>query len=253
MEFKWYLSDFKLIKKIGKGAGGDVYLSKHKNNEICALKIIDPKVDDYGMKLSTKIKHNNFVRCYDIFTDFYKFESRKFLVMEYIKGKDIFDILVERGAKHIKYILPDILHQIIVGLKYLHSKGLIHRDIKPENIMLDQNGIIKIVDFDFLTDDQFECRKCGTPHYISPEILKKEIISGKTDLWSLGVTLHLLLTKEYPFDGEDYNELFYNIINLEPDLSIIPNKYYAIVHGLLQKNPKVRISLKKISEILKTF
>lgn len=251
------LENFNLIEILGEGAIGEVHLAEYKiNGRLYALKIVKYKHAKkilYGLDICTTFKHENLVSCYGHFSQTYKNKKCIIIIMEFVQGNDLFDIFMENDNNYILFILPTIIQGVIRGLKYMHKKGYIHRDIKLENIILTRDNKIKIVDYDFIiAEDTIDIdSRCGTPYYVSPEILGDNTIDHRTDIWSLGVVLYTLLTRDYPFDGEDEIEVFENILSENPSLNKIPSNYIVIVTGMLQKRLEKRITLKRISKILK--
>ncbi len=253
------MEKFNLIEKLGKGSIGTVQLAEYiPNGRLYALKIIKYKhaktVMD-GLNIAKNLLHENLVRCYGHFTQKYNGENCIISIMEFIQGEDLHTTYTTCNHKYIMKIFPVILPQIIAGIDYIHKKGSVHRDIKLENIMITSELKVKILDYDFLIriDMINDSNICGTPYYVSPEILDdNNNVDHRTDLWSLGVALHILLTGTYPFDGDDKKELYDNITLTEPYFFKIPVNYREIIMGLLEKDVQHRLTLTQISTILKT-
>ncbi|EAY16939.1 CAMK family protein kinase [Trichomonas vaginalis G3] len=120
--------------------------------------------------------------------------------MEYLPNSDLQTIL-ERGVQFTIYEQVRIFKEIVLGLNYLHKRGISHRDIKPENILFDENYHPKIIDFGFSREN---CSKlntyCGTPFFVAPEVITSDQYDGtKADLWSLAVTMHIMNTGKFPW------------------------------------------------------
>lgn len=252
-------SKFELIEFLGNGAMGKAYLAEHiETGRLYVLKFIkrDGIKTERGIYLSLRICHKNFVKCYGYFMENIDNETYYISILEFFQGYNLGDLLIDNT---LKTILPNvnklsIIKQLVDAMEYLHKINLIHRDIKDENILVNAKGEIKIIDYDFLMDMNYkDSEKCGTPYYASPEILLGKNISEKTDLWSLGVTIYIILTRLYPFDGNDIDDVTFSIIYSEPDMSIIPWKYKEIIKGLLQKDPSDRISLDRARNLLKNL
>ena len=139
--------------------------------------------------------------------------------MEYIAGDSIQNCIKDSSAISIekarKYFCD-----LIIGLEYCHEvAGIIHRDIKPENLLLDENDVLKIVDFGvafMITDGSDESKMTlGSTFYLAPEVCKGVVYKGRrTDIWAAGVTLYRMLTSKFPFEGTNipliYNEIIAN-------------------------------------------
>ena len=206
------------IRKISLGSGsfGDVKKGVHKESkEIRAIKII-PKTYNYEderkkmieeITIMKKLDHPNIVKIYEFFED----ENSIYIIMEYLEGGELFDILNKKKSFSEKES-AEILKNILEGLSYLHSKNIAHRDLKPENILFTKNGILKIVDFGSST--VIKCKKknkqYGTPYYVAPEVLRGSY-DTKCDIWSCGVILYSLLSGFPPFNGDSEREILKNV------------------------------------------
>lgn len=146
------------------------------------------------------------------------------LVLEYAAGGEIFDHCVSEE------LLPEaqitrLIRQTLEGVHYLHQSNLVHLDLKPQNILLTSltpPGDIKIVDFGLARrlGAVGELREIlGTPEYVAPEILNYEPITTATDLWSVGVIAYMLVTGESPFAGDDKQETYLNVSQINVDYS----------------------------------
>lgn len=153
-----------------------------------------------------KCKHPNIVRLFEIFES----EKHMLYVSELWVGGDLLTYV--RKRRRLKESLAKYLFlQIIDGLRYMHSKGIVHRDVKLDNILLDETGKLKICDFGvsrFTKPGQIMTEQWGTPAYIAPEILKGRGYSGfGVDVWSAGVVLYAMLYGSVPFKGNGIQEM----------------------------------------------
>lgn len=222
------LGDFTLMKKIGAGAMGDVYLGKHATTgEAVAIKLITDKhsLDEAFIKRFKReidvlmgLNHPNIARAIGYGVD----QDRTFLALEYIEGPNLSDVLHERGALFEQDVLTIGIH-VARGLASAYNEaGLVHRDIKPMNLLVKQqrpgkrSGLfmeegdkVKIIDFGLAkptdSDDQRLTMTgfvMGTPAYMSPEQIRCEsTLDFHTDMYALGATMFHLLTGRVPYPG----------------------------------------------------
>ncbi len=254
------LGKFKIIKKIGKGGMGTVYLAVDEIlGRYVALKVISQELSQSEniMKrfeveaiAQARLNHENIISIYS-----YKVvEGTHFIVMEYVEGKSLKDLLREEGYLDIKKAL-EIFIGILSAIDYAHKKGVIHRDIKPSNIIVPPDGIPKIGDFGIAKVKGIEglTREgsvLGTPVYSSPEQISGGKITYKTDIYSLGVLLYEMLTGSPPFVNEKKDSLLDvaekklkekpgKPSSINPE---IPDKLDKIILKALEKSPDKRYS-----------
>jgi MAP/microtubule affinity-regulating kinase len=174
---------YRFVKLIGKGAFGKVMLGVHKlTGKQVAIKIIDKDhlQDDFSRKkllreiyILKKIKHINVIRLLEVFEN----SKQVLMVMEYAGGGDLLHFVKEKKFLTERQAKP-IFRQIIYGLAHIHSRNVLHRDIKLDNILLDQDGGVKICDFGVskvIDKHKVINDQCGTPAYIAPEVISKEV------------------------------------------------------------------------------
>ncbi len=192
-------------------------------------------------KSIARLRHENIVSIVDFGRD----EEGYYLVMEFVDGKNLKEII--KSEKKIPAEIGLIIaEQVAQGLRFAHSSGLVHRDIKPANIMLSKNGAVKITDFGIakfandisLTDTG---SMIGSPAYMSPEHVRGTDFDNRSDIFSLGVVLYEILSGEKPFQGENYQEVITKILTEEPRLilQIAPELSAGlaeIIHRCLQKD-----------------
>lgn len=221
------IGPWKLGKTLGRGATGRVLLATHQTTgQKAAVKVVskselqDEETEKNGdglpygiereiiiMKLLT---HPNVLRLYDV----WETSKALYLVLEYVEGGELFDLLVERGplpeVEAIKYF-----RQIILGTAYCHALGICHRDLKPENLLLDSQLNVKLADFGMAaleSNGKLLETSCGSPHYAAPEIVSGLKYHGAaSDVWSCGVILFALLTGRLPFDDENIRNLLLKV------------------------------------------
>ncbi|KAG8515104.1 Serine/threonine-protein kinase 17A [Galemys pyrenaicus] len=182
----------------------------------------------------------------------YETPSEIILVLEYAAGGEIFDQCVadrEEGFKEKD--VQRLLRQILEGVCFLHAHDVVHLDLKPQNILLTSDsplGDIKIVDFGLsrIMKNNEELREImGTPEYVAPEILSYDPISMATDMWSIGVLTYVMLTGISPFLGNNKQETFLNIsqMNLsysEEEFDVVSESAIDFIKRLLVQKPEHR-------------
>jgi calcium-dependent protein kinase len=214
---------YRLGKLLGTGSFGEVRVCTHRVLEVKrAVKIIRKDMVrsvkhrhllNNEIKILKTLDHPNIIRIHEFFEDL----RRLYIVMEYVKGRELFQELMRKGSLNEKKA-ANIMKQIFITLEYLEIKGVSHRDLKPENILLEEkNGImnIKIIDFGTATVNlktENMTRGAGTIFYMSPEVLA-ENPSCLCDIWSAGVILYVLLSGYPPFNGKNNEEIHAAIVS----------------------------------------
>ncbi|SJX66443.1 related to calmodulin-dependent protein kinase [Sporisorium reilianum f. sp. reilianum] len=163
-----------------------------------------------------KVEHPNIIKMWDL----YETKEGVFIVTDLCRGGELFDRLVEK-VHYNELDARHIMKQILQGVAYLHEHDIIHRDLKPENILLrdksDPSDIV-ISDFGlsrFIPDEGLLMTACGSPQYVSPEVLLGKGYNAAVDIWSSGVIAYALLGGYTPFYGEDQPSLFQQIIKMQ--------------------------------------
>ncbi len=203
---------YKIIQYLGQGGMATIYRAQQVTlDRDVALKVIHPALkDDQSFLLRfkreasivAKLNHPNIVPVYD----FGEFEGVSYIVMRYIEGQTLKDILTDQklGTKQIL----DILRPVADALAYAHSRGVLHRDVKPSNVLIDNEGNVYLADFGLariaqsndstLSQDMI----IGSPQYISPEQGKGEAADDRSDIYSLAVVVYEMFTGHIPFAGD---------------------------------------------------
>ncbi|MBA4020063.1 MAG: hypothetical protein C0483_23090 [Pirellula sp.] len=213
------LGDYTIVERIGAGGMGQVFKAHHRRlDKIVALKILaDHMTQDQDavkrfqreVRAAGKVVHPNIVAAHDAG------ESRgvHYLVMEYIDGRNLGDLVIKKGPLSMKQAVACIV-QAARGLEYAHQCGLIHRDVKPSNLFIDKQGTVKILDLGLARIDDAlgggadehltgTGNIMGTVDFMSPEqAFDSKHVDARTDIYSLGCTLYYLVNGRRPFDGD---------------------------------------------------
>ena len=225
------IDKYNVLKLLGRGGMGVVYLTEHKNlGKKRAVKIL-PKsvtipqedVDRFYAEanVAASIEHPNVVQVHDIDET----EKFYFIVMEYVKGDSLDQYMCKNGLFAVDAAL-EIIRSCALGLAAIHEKGLIHRDVKPANFMLGKDTV-KIMDFGIAKDLNRDTALTsastiiGTPQFMAPEMIRKTTIDIRSDIYSLGATFYFLITGQFCFTGTPM-QIMYQVINDPP---IPPQQY----------------------------
>ncbi len=262
---------YQIIKEIGKGAMGIVYLAFDPIIERqVAIKTMNPALfQDKDQrerffreaKAAGILQHPNIVTIYDMGIE----NDTPFIVMEYVEGKDL-DSMIKNGEID-QVTAVNITKQLCDALHYAHSRGIIHRDIKPSNIRVLPDGTIKIMDFGIAKKRGSDLTQTGvllgTISYMSPEQLKEGKVSPQSDMFSAGVVFYEMLTGKRCFTGDTITTIMYKIISFNDkdlDYSSIPAEIAAVLRKMLASKPEERLGsceeaaklLAQLTENLKT-
>ena len=252
------LDFYRLIKMIGKGAFGKVYLGVHLlTGKYVAIKSIENQyMKDESSKrkvfqevlILKKTIHKNIIRLLEVF------ENKKylFMVFEYASQGDLLTH-VKMTGRLSEDEAKKIFIQIVEGVKYCHNNNILHRDIKLDNILLDGENIVKICDFGVsrvVKKGVIINEQCGTPAYIAPEIIKDKGYEGCTaDLWSMGVLLYAMVTGTVPFKATNIQELHSAIINQRFSIpNFLSECCSDVISELLKVNPCDRIEINELAK-----
>jgi len=218
---------YELTEVLGKGAMGIVYKARSQNGEIVALKIVSLEGDPQGFQnflreamTGSKISHPNSVKTIEMGESSGKF----YLVMEFVKGKTLEDLVKERGCLDQHYII-NMTYVLLDVLEAARKVGLIHRDLKPANILVQLDGSPKVTDFGLakLISDAGKSGLTapgdlrGTPMYMPPEQLENAaMVDHRADLYALAATMYNALTNKFPFNVKTLRDLCMALEHEEP-------------------------------------
>ena len=197
--------NWEFANTLGEGAYGEVKLAVNTlSNETRAVKIIslnllnDKTAIQKEVLIHKTLNHENIIKYYSSFQQVDKF----YIILEYAAGGELFD-RIEPDLGMSLDLAHKYFRQLIAGVEYLHTKGIVHRDIKPENLLLNDADQIKIADFGLATLFQYRGNErlltspCGTAPYVAPEVLcKSDYKAQPTDIWSCGIVLVAMLAGE---------------------------------------------------------
>ena len=252
-------SRYEIIKEIGVGGMAKVYKAKDKLlGRYVAIKILKDQYaedEEFSKKFNNeaqsaaRLSHINIVNVYDIGKDMLNGKLIQYIVMEYVEGETLKD-LIDRERVLENHDIIDYSTQIAQALKSAHDSGIVHRDIKPQNILIDKYGLCKVTDFGIARVSSnatitYTSSILGTVHYISPEQAKGKIVDLKSDLYSLGAVMYEMATGKVPFDAD--NSVGIAVMHIQddpiPPREINPNlskHLNYIIMKLLKKDPTER-------------
>ncbi|XP_077659534.1 serine/threonine-protein kinase PLK4 isoform X8 [Urocitellus parryii] len=251
------IEDFKVGNLLGKGSFAGVYRAEsiHTGLEV-AIKMIDKKaMYKAGMvqrvqnevKIHCQLKHPSILELYNYFED----NNYVYLVLEMCHNGEMNRYLKNRMKPFSENEARHFMHQIITGMLYLHSHGILHRDLTLSNLLLTRNMNIKIADFGLATQLTMPHEKhytlCGTPNYISPEIATRSAHGLESDVWSLGCMFYTLLIGRPPFDTDTVKNTLNKVVLADYEMpTFLSREAKDLIHQLLRRNPADRLSLSSI-------
>ena len=251
------LGDYEILDKIGAGGMGEVYKARHRRmKRVVALKLLPASVTkneqavqrfEREVEAAAKLSHPNIVTAHDAG----EHNGINYLVMENVEGSDLSAIVKKQGPATVEQSINCVL-QAARGLEYAHKHGVIHRDIKPANLLFDREGTVKILDMGLARIDdtavdqptQMELTGTGTImgtiDYMAPEqALNTKHADAKSDIYSLGVTLHYLLLGKSMVEGDTVGEKMKSLVTATdddiPSLPTLRNEVPAELDAVFRK------------------
>ena len=249
------VGNYKIVEKLGEGGMGAVYkgIDTMLDREV-AIKALKPElasqtaiVERFRKEAVTlaKLHHPNIATLYSMF----RHGEELFMVLEYVRGLCLDDIIARRGAMDVAEVMP-VFCQILDGIDHAHALGIIHRDIKPGNMILTEGGTMKVLDFGIArllgTNRMTRAGSIiGTLEYMAPEQVRGLDTDARSDTYSLGMMLYEVLTGRTPFETENEFELMQSQTEMMPvpPRSIrpeIPAEVEQLIIRSIQKNPDQR-------------
>ena len=249
------IGSFRFIEKIGEGGMGVVYrgIDTELDRQV-AIKVLLPELASDGelverFRAEAKAQANlNHINIATLFA-FMRAEAQCLIVMEFIEGKTFERLISDRGKIPWRGA-ASLTKQVLQGLGFAHSRGVVHRDIKPANLMLTNGGIVKIMDFGIVKAMSGRTKtrtglQMGTPRYMSPEQIRGVQVDPRSDIYSLGVTFYELLTGDAPFKSDSDFDLMRKHVDTPPPRfttfhADIPVSVEAVAMKALAKDPAER-------------
>lgn len=264
----FHLGQYCILDQIGRGGMGRVFKAEHMTmNRVVALKVLSTrhtrtdrsrKLFEREVQAAARLIHPNIVTAYDA----NEVNDRLFLVMEYVDGPNLQELVQQRGPLPVGQAC-EVIRQAALGLQYAHELRMVHRDIKPANLLVHRGPagcVVKILDFglarlhepaeEFRPDDSIpagEAAVMGTPDFLSPEQARNlHSVDIRSDLYSLGCTFFYLLTGQVPFPGGTALEKLVRHASEDPTpiaelRSDVPAEVANVIGRLLAKKPEDRI------------
>lgn len=250
------IDNYRIVSVLGKGGMGIVYKAYDtKLDRYVAIKLLNAQSYDRERfierfkreaKNQAKLSHPNIVTVFG----FIEYGDLLGIVMEYVEGESLEKVIQRQGRFNL-YDVIYILKQALLGLGYAHSKGFVHRDIKPSNIILNKEGITKIMDFGIsksLYDNKGMTKtgsKMGTVFYMSPEQIRSDDVTNRSDIYSIGCTAYEMIVGTPPFDfPSEYEVMDSHLKKTAPRISAkltgLPEQVDKVVMKALEKNPLAR-------------
>ncbi len=252
------LGKYELIKQIGAGGMGAVYLANDMQlRRSVAIKVLprDKAKNDTLVRRfeaeaqsAAQLQHDNIVRVYEAG----EADGFLFIALEYVEGTDVHNLIAEENGITVERSV-EIIRQAANGLQHAFKRGIVHRDIKPSNLLIGKDGIVKLTDLGLARsiDETLESNitragtTVGTVDFMAPEQARSSKAADiRSDIYSLGCTWYQMLTARPPFGGSLTNKLFAHATRKRPDprdiVPDIPQRVVDVLHRMMERSPKNR-------------
>lgn len=252
------IGDFKVLKKLGEGGMGSVYLAVGPNRERAALKVLSTELARQRAlvtrflregRAACKLQHPHLVRGIEVGED----SGHYYFAMEFVDGTNVHDMLRARG-RLLAREATNLVLQIAEGLAYAHEHGFIHRDIKPGNVLVSKDGVAKLADLGLARQMDAERTaltrtgaSLGTPTYVAPEqALDAKRADERSDIYALGATWYHMIAGRPPFEGDGVLEIMHKHLNETPKpvesfAPGTPRSVSQLLTRMLAKEPERRV------------
>lgn len=250
--------NYRIVRHLGSGGMGSVYLAVNTNiDQQVAIKVLRPEVARNAAlrarfkqeaEMLCSLDHPGIVK----FLNYVETAEGVFLIMEYVKGMTLEDFISKKNGLIVESKAYPLICEILDAFAYAHSKGIVHRDIKPANIIIQDDGHIKIMDFgiaQIVSEANVTDSKAimGTPAYMSPEQIYGKDIDARSDIYSIGVLIHNMLTGRAPYDSTllTAQEIKRRVVKdnmprMAETYPYISDRIQAVVDKATQKVPEAR-------------
>jgi serine/threonine protein kinase len=247
------ISRYQVLKRLDEGGTGTVYLARDPAiDRLVAIKLMRHGCADAGLRerfmrearSAGRLKHTNIVTIFDVGDH----DEQPFITMELVQGVTLHDLIRRRAALSLGRKL-ELMDELCAGLQYAHRAGVIHRNVKPKNLMMDDDGVLKILDFGIAhvggSGPGGPGALTGTVNYLSPEQIGGHVVDARADMFSAGAVFYELLTYRRAFDADFQNGVLQMIASGRPEPlgSIQPDldgRLVALVNRCLEKVPTHR-------------
>lgn len=252
-----FLGRYRLARLIRLGSTCQVWEGIKDDGSHYALKVLRPEQRGnkteigflkHEFEVASNLNHKNIIKLIEYCTD----SETPFIVLELFSEINLKQAL-RRGPEPISFMLTSMVEQIVESLYYFHSKGYVHCDIKPDNILVNRDGMIKLIDFTIAKKVKTGIGKFfgggskveGTRSYMSPEQIRGQSLDARSDIYSLGCLLYELLTGKAPFTGNTPNDLLSKHLSATPPSVLVVNdnvtpEFNNLIKKLMAKKPEDR-------------